>query len=181
MDGSEGWRGGWGVMEGSNSPPAGAVTLRDVVEDDIGTFHRHQSDPLSVEMAQVPARDEASYRARWSRLLADRTVGTRTVLVQGAVAGHVMSFDRDGVRELGYWLGREFWGQGIAGAAVQQYLALEHQRPLFAIVAEHNAASRRILNRCGFREVGRSGDVVRYGLSARHTQGQAATRASVAR
>jgi RimJ/RimL family protein N-acetyltransferase len=158
-------------MEGGGSPAVGAVTLRDVVADDIGVFHRHQSDPLSVEMAQVPPRDEAAYRARWSRLLADETVDTRTIVVDGAIAGHVMSFDRDGVRELGYWLGREFWGRGIAGAAVQQYLGLELQRPLFAIVAEHNAASRRILSRCGFSEVSRKEHVLRYELPAGELRG----------
>jgi RimJ/RimL family protein N-acetyltransferase len=153
-------------MDGGDSPAVRAVTLRDVVADDIEVFQRHQSDPLSVEMAHVPARDEAAYRARWSRLLADETVDTRTIVVDGAIAGHVMTFDRDGVRELGYWLGREFWGRGIAGAAVQKYLASELQRPLFAIVAEHNAASRHILSRCGFREVSRKGDVLRYELPA---------------
>jgi RimJ/RimL family protein N-acetyltransferase len=153
-------------MEGSDGSRVEAVTLRDVVEDDLQTFYRHQSDPLSIEMAQVAARDEAAYLARWTRLLADETVDTRSIVVDGTVAGHVMSFDRDGVRELGYWLGREFWGQGIAGAAVQQYLAFEPQRPLFAIVAEHNLASRRILSRCGFRETTRKGDVLRYRLSA---------------
>ena len=53
-----------------------------------------------------------------------------------------------------------------AGAAVQQYLAIEPQRPLFAIVAERNVASRRVLSRCGFREISKKGDVLRYQLSA---------------
>ncbi len=93
------------------------------------------------------------------------TVGKMTILVDGTVAGQVISFNRDGVRELGYWLGREHWGQGIAGAAVQQYLALERHRPLFAVVAEHNVASRRILSRCGFREVDRQAKAIRFELS----------------
>jgi len=93
---------------------------------------------------------------------------TRTVLVDGIVAGQVMSFIRDNKRELGYWLGREFWGQGITARAVQQYLAqVERQRPLFAIVAEHNLASRRILARCGFREAHTKGNVLHYRLSSR--------------
>ena len=153
-------------MRGQRSDDARVktVTLRDVVADDVLIFFRHQADPLSTQMAQVAPRDEATYLAYWARLLADETAGKRTVLVDGTVAGLVISFDRDGVRELGYWLGREFWGQGIAGAAVQQYLALERQRPLFAIVAAHNVASRRILKRCGFREASKNGDVLRYQL-----------------
>jgi RimJ/RimL family protein N-acetyltransferase len=142
----------------------GVVTLRDVVEDDIQAFYRHQSDPVSTQMAQVAQRDEAAYFARWTRLLADEQVVAKTILVDGVLAGHVMSFNRDGMRELGYWLGSEFWGQGIAGSAVRQYLTLEIQRPLFAIVAEHNIASRRILSRFGFQEAGRHGDALRLQL-----------------
>jgi RimJ/RimL family protein N-acetyltransferase len=153
------------VTEGRNIVRGGAVTLRDVVESDLQIFYRHQSDPASIEMAQVTPRDKAAYLDRWTHFLADESVGKRTVVVDGVVAGQVISFDRDGVRELGYWLGREFWGQGIAGAAVQQYLAFESRRPLFAIVAENNTASRRILIGCGFREVGKKGDALRYQLS----------------
>lgn len=144
----------------------GVVTLRDVVEDDVHIFYRHQADPVSVEMAQVAARDEATYFAYWTRLLGDATVGKKTVLSDGTVAGLVISFDRDGMRELGYWLGREFWGHGIARSAVRQYLPLEPHRPLFAIVAEHNLASRRILSRYGFQEAGRRGDALRLQLLA---------------
>lgn len=154
------------MSEGSGDVRLRKVTLRPVVEDDIHTFFRHQSDPASVQMAQVPPRDEAAYLARWTRLLADRTVVTRTIMVDSDVAGHVMSFDRDGVREFGYWLGREFWGQGIAGEAARQYLALERHRPLFAVVAEHNIASRRLLSRCGFRDVSTHGKALRLQLLA---------------
>jgi RimJ/RimL family protein N-acetyltransferase len=142
----------------------GKVTLRAVVEDDLHTFSRHQSDPVSIQMAQVPPRDEGAYFARWTRLLADQTIVTRTITVDRVVAGHIMSFERDGVREFGYWLGREFWGRGIAGEAAQRYLSIERKRPLFAIVAEHNIASRRILSRCGFRHVSTDGEVLRFQL-----------------
>lgn len=123
---------------------SGAVTLRDVVESDLQTFYRRQSDPVSIEMAQVTPRDKAAYLARWTQFLANESFGKRTIVVDGVVAGQVISFDRNGVRELGYWLCREFWGQGIAGAAVQKYLAFKPRRPLFANVAEHNTASRRM-------------------------------------
>jgi len=144
---------------------AEAVTLRDVVEDDIPTFYRHQLDPVSVQMSQVAPRDQAAHLAHWLQLLADQSVGKKTILFDGMVAGQVISFNRDGVRELGYRLGHEFWGRGIAGAAVMKYLAFERNRPLFAFVVEHNLASRRILKRSGFEEAGRVGDFLRFQLS----------------
>lgn len=142
-----------------------SVTLRAVVDDDIHVFYHHQSDTAAAQMAQVAQRDETAYVSHWAGLLADETVGKMTVLVDGAVAGQVISFNRDGVRELGYWLGREYWGQGIAGAAVQQYLTLERYRPLFALVAEHNTASRRLLIRSGFNEVAQKDGAVHFELS----------------
>ena len=57
---------------------------------------------------------------------------------------------RDGVREVGYWLGREFWGRGIASAALGEFLTIDTSRPLYGVVAEHNTASRRVLERHGF-------------------------------
>ncbi len=142
-----------------------AVTLRAVVDDDIHVFYGYQCDTAAAQMAQVAQRDEAAYLAHWRGLLADDTVGKRTVLFNGAVAGQVLSFNRDGVRELGYWLGREFWGQGIAGAAVLQYLTIERHRPLFAVVAEHNEASRRLVIRCGFREIANKDGARHFELS----------------
>ncbi len=141
------------------------VTLRDVRDDDIPVFYRHQSDPIAARMAQVAQRDQASYLAHWKKLLADPTVGKKSVLVDRALAGQVISFVRDGVRELGYWIGREYWGQGVARAAVRQYLSFEHHRPLYAVVAPHNTASVRVLTGCGFTALESSGEALHFILS----------------
>ncbi len=55
---------------------------------------------------------------------------------------------------MGYWIGREFWGQGIASRALDLFLQEETRRPLYAHVAVHNLASRRVLEKCGFSMVG---------------------------
>lgn len=66
------------------------------------------------------------------------------------MAGNIASFEVDGEREIGYWIGREFWGLGIASESLKQLLGQEVRRPLFAHVAKHNVASRRVLEKCGF-------------------------------
>ena len=56
---------------------------------------------------------------------------------------------------MGYWLGRDFWGRGVATEALCLYLAVERTRPLVARVAPQNAASLRVLQKCGFVITGR--------------------------
>ena len=60
--------------------------------------------------------------------------------------------------EIGYWLGEEFWGRGIATevlAAVTEYAfqTLGMIR-VYAEVFEWNAASMRVLEKCGFEREG---------------------------
>lgn|SRR5688572_9369478 len=101
-------------------------------------------------MAAFTARDEDEFMAHWTKILNDDTVVTKTVLFDDRVAGNVVSFERDGEREVGYWIGREFWGQGIATKALLEFLRHVTARPLFAHVAKHNIASIRVLEKCGF-------------------------------
>ena len=54
---------------------------------------------------------------------------------------------------VGYWIGKEHWGRGIASAALRLYLDVDRHRPLLATVAEHNAGSRRVLEKAGFELV----------------------------
>ena len=56
---------------------------------------------------------------------------------------------------VGYWIGKEHWGRGIASAALVLYLDVDRHRPLLATVVEHNAGSRRVLEKAGFQLVAR--------------------------
>lgn len=124
--------------------------MRDVTKGDLPSFFEHQFDPVANEMAAFTARDEDEFMAHWTKILNDDTVVTKTVLFDDRVAGNVVSFERDGEREVGYWIGREFWGQGIATKALLEFLRHVTARPLFAHVAKHNIASIRVLEKCGF-------------------------------
>ncbi|CAN5669361.1 GNAT family N-acetyltransferase [soil metagenome] len=130
--------------------PAGeGVTLRDVTEDDVAIFFRHQLDPEATGMAAFPARDREAHKAHWDKILGAESVVTKTI-VDGGVAGNVVSWVQDGHREIGYWIGKEHWGKGIATEAVARFLDLVTDRPLYAWVAEHNIGSIRVLEKCGF-------------------------------
>jgi RimJ/RimL family protein N-acetyltransferase len=126
------------------------VTLRQVRAGDLDAFFEHQRDPVAVALADFPARERPDFDAHWERILADGSVVARTVVVDGAVAGNVVSFLVDGRREVGYWLGRSFWGGGVASRALAAFLGEVDERPLFAGASFENAASLRVLEKCGF-------------------------------
>jgi len=129
---------------------AGTQLLRAVTKDDLPTLFEHQSDPESNRMAAFPPRDRDAFGAHWVKILADPKVLTRAISVDGVLAGYVLSFERFGKREVGYWIAREHWGRGIATRALAAFLLLDPVRPLYARVATHNTGSIRVLQKCGF-------------------------------
>lgn len=128
----------------------GDVRLRDVAEADLPIFYEHQLDPEATQMADFPSRGRDAFMAHWAKILADATLGKQTILVDGEVAGNIVSFDQNGQREVGYWIGKGYWGRGVATRALAAFLAHETVRPLSAFVAKHNIGSRRVLEKCGF-------------------------------
>jgi len=128
--------------------------LRDVVESDLDAFYEHQREPEANEMAIFPARDRETFDAHWRRTLANDSLIKKTIVHEGAVAGNVVSWEQDGKRLVGYWIGSEFWGKGVATQALGEFVAEVEQRPLNAWVATSNVGSIRVLEKCGFVQVG---------------------------
>ncbi len=126
------------------------MSLRDVFDDDLAIFYEHQLDPNATRMAAFPARDWDAHMAHWHKILRDEAVVTKTILVRGEVAGNIVSWEQDGEREVGYWIGRHYWGQGAATTALSQFVQFVRTRPLYAHVAENNVGSLRVLEKCGF-------------------------------
>ena len=130
------------------------VRLREVIEDDLPIFFEHQIDADSIEMTAHPPRDQEAFQTHWTEILAKESVIKRTILFDELVVGYIMSFVYFGQREVGYWIGKEYWGQGIATRALSEFLEQVPLRPLRAVVAKHNRGSLRVLEKCGFRIVG---------------------------
>ncbi len=126
------------------------VRLRDVVEEDLAIFFDQQWDPEANRMAAFPARERIAFMAQWTMILADDTIAKQTILCDQQVAGNIVSWDEAGAREVGYWLGRNYWGKGVATRALSAFLEHMQTRPVYAHVAKHNIASMRVLQKCGF-------------------------------
>jgi RimJ/RimL family protein N-acetyltransferase len=130
--------------------------LREVRDEDLPVLFEQWADPIAARMAAFTAPDHMdrdAFERRWSRLRADETVITRAIVVDGEVAGTIGSWGDPDEREVTYWIGRSHWGKGIATGALNAFLAVDPSRPLHARVAYDNVASRRVLEKSGFRVI----------------------------
>lgn len=134
--------------------PIPRVSLRDATEHDLPILFQHQADAEAARIAAFPSRDFTAFVKHWTNVLADSSVHKKVIVADGVVAGHIGIFGQDGEREVGYWIGREHWGKGIATLALREILQIVLERPLYAHVAAHNLASIRVLEKCGFLRVG---------------------------
>ena len=78
------------------------------------------------------------------------------IITEGKLLGCVSYWENnDGNMEIGYWIGRPYWGAGIASQALKKLLKSEPElsaSPLvIARVMKGNMASQRVLIKNGFR------------------------------
>jgi RimJ/RimL family protein N-acetyltransferase len=135
---------------GRRTSLAASVRLRDVADGDLPIFFEHQRDPEAICMASFPSRDWDAFLAHWSRIIGDPDVLVQTILVDEHVVGNVVSWKADGRRLVGYWIGKDWWGRGVASAGLGAFLERFPVRPLYARVAKDNIRSIRVLEKCGF-------------------------------
>jgi RimJ/RimL family protein N-acetyltransferase len=130
------------------------VSLREVRPGDLPILFEHQNDPEGARMAAFKSRDRDAFMAHWARIMANPACAVRVILADGSVAGNIGAWTDGTERSVGYWIGREFWGRGIASAALALFLQNEATRPLTARVAKLNPASIRVLRKAGFTPAG---------------------------
>jgi RimJ/RimL family protein N-acetyltransferase len=130
--------------------------LRELRDEDLAVLFEQWTDPVTAHMAAFTAPDHMdrdAFERRWSRIRADETMIARVIVVDGEVAGSIGSWGDPDEREVTYWIGRSYWGKGIATVALNAFLTVDPSRPLHAHVASDNVASCRVLEKCGFRVI----------------------------
>jgi RimJ/RimL family protein N-acetyltransferase len=143
-------RGGPGAVVPSGILVMAEVALRETIDADLGTLFEFQADPEASAMAAFPSRDMPAFLERQARIRANPSAITRTIVAGARVVGSIGSWEVEGERAVGFWIGRDHWGNGYATAALRALLDIDLHRPMYAHVADHNIGSRRVLEKCGF-------------------------------
>ena len=134
-----------------------ALTLTKTVNDDLHTLFQFQLDNEANFLAAFTAKDshdQEAYIEKYSQFLHDPTNNTQTIKVDNETVGSIAKFIMFGDMEITYWIDKKYWGQGIATAALQEFLKIENARPIHGRVAFDNYGSQRVLEKCGFVKIG---------------------------
>jgi RimJ/RimL family protein N-acetyltransferase len=134
------------------------VTLRAVTDSDLPIFFEQERDADARYMAAFTSKDgddREAFMTHWARVRSEDSNVARTILYNGQVAGNIGSWlepgdSADEQRHIGYWLGKVYWGKGIATRALTLFLRELPTRPLYAHAAKDNHGSIRVLEKCGF-------------------------------
>lgn len=136
------------------------LRLRPVQRTDLNTLYEMQSDPASNAMAGTKPRPREVFFAVWDLHFQNPKINGRVIEAEvggawqavGSIACFQVPAHEGGeLNCVGYWIARAWWGRGVASRALPLFLEVESRRPLHATAASSNTASRRILERCGFR------------------------------
>lgn len=129
------------------------ITLIPTVSEHIPHFFEFEKDPVAVNMAAFAtlATDLDKFTNIWERRLLNPDSSHKTILFQDQIVGGIISYIMDNSRHIGYWIDRNFWGQGIATEALRQFLLTEKTRPITATCVADNLGSRKVLEKNGFK------------------------------
>jgi len=133
------------------------IILKETVKDDLHTLFQFQLDEEAIHLAAFTPKDpndKNAYLEKYGRHLADPTINMCSILLDGVIVGSIAKFMMHGDAELTYWIDKKFWGQGIATKALDDFLKIEHTRPIYGRTAFDNFGSQRVLEKCGFVKLG---------------------------
>lgn len=140
------------------------LILRRWKESDAEDLFRYARDPEVGPIAGWPAhRSIEESREVIKNVLCGKEAyavclkddGKAIGAIELKLNGHTDMTERDDECELGYWLGKPFWGQGIMPEATREILrhAFEDcgMRKVWCGYYEGNTKSKRVQEKCGFK------------------------------
>ena len=140
------------------------LVLRRWEDSDAANLYEYAKDPdvgpiagwpphRSIEESRDVIRNVSHGKEAYA--ICRKTDGKAIGAIELKLCGHTDMTDRGDECELGYWLGKPFWGQGIMPEAVKEILrhAFEDigMTKVWVGYYEGNTKSKRVQEKCGFR------------------------------
>jgi ribosomal-protein-alanine N-acetyltransferase len=152
------------------------LRLRPLREADVEDLWAYVSDPALPRLMSWHAHTERSETLAFIRRVTEQTANQKGVTwalehagrAVGTIGLDDIEFEMRAWRldrgELGYWIAPSLWGQGLVSEAARAVVSFGFEviglhKVTAGCVAE-NAASRRVIEKLGFRSVGRLEDDV---------------------
>ena len=148
------------------------LILRRWEKNDAESLYEYAKDPDVGPIAGWPAHRSVEesrdviknvFNGKEAYAICLKTDNKAIGAIELKLNGHTDMTERDDECELGYWLGKPFWGQGIVPEAVKEMLrhAFEElgMTTVWVGYYEGNAKSKRVQEKCGFRYRWKSEDV----------------------
>ncbi|MFM1816568.1 MAG: hypothetical protein RLZ98_3263 [Pseudomonadota bacterium] len=149
-------------MTGGAELQTARLLLRPLTTRDAEAVALHAGDFDVARMtARIPHPYSITEAFRWISSIAEEEF-VRGIAYEGDIVG-VAAYARDGENaseaEIGYWIGKPFWGQGIATEAAHAVaLHAFDDAGLKRLTSSHftdNPASGNVLRKLGFRQTGK--------------------------
>ncbi|MBD5469308.1 MAG: GNAT family N-acetyltransferase [Lachnospiraceae bacterium] len=140
------------------------LMLRPWNESDAESLYEYAKDPDVGPIAGWPPHqsvDESRYviqnvfSGAEAYAICLKTDGRAIGAIELKLNGHTDMTDKEDECELGYWIGKPFWGQGLMPEAAKEMLrhAFEDigMKKVWCGYYEGNHKSKRVQEKCGFR------------------------------
>ena len=140
------------------------LILRKWNPNDAGTLHLYASDPVVGPIAGWPPHQseeesrriiETVFNAPEAYAVCLREDNKAIGAIELKLKGKTDFTDRDDECELGYWIGKPFWGRGLMSEAVKEMLRHAFldlsMKKVWCAYYDGNERSRRVQEKCGFR------------------------------
>lgn len=134
------------------------IELAKTTLDDLETLFVFQTNKEAGRMAAFMPKDpddKAFYMEKWSKIVENPEIRMRTLRFNTTIVGSVAHFDMMGGIHVAYWIDQPYWGKGLATEGLRKFLEEAVTRPLFARVAYDNYGSQKVLEKCGFKQIGK--------------------------
>lgn len=134
------------------------IELTKTTHEDLETLFEFQTNKDGIWMAAFMPEDPMDkefYMNKWTIIVANPEINMQTIRLQNKIIGSVAHFEINGETNISYWLDQPYWGKGLTTLALKMFVNQAVKRPLFARVAFDNYGSQRVLEKCGFKTIGK--------------------------